>query len=97
MAAGGRGGDALATRVALEEAHALLELADLLRLDVLVHALALEAASAAALACAVALRSSGSGGRLASRPDHEVEELGQHRARQRVNLELNLFGTLKGV
>lgn len=85
-------GDAFTTGVAFKETHAFLKLTDLLRFNVLVHALALEAAGATALASAVALWASGR--RLSDGLDDKVIELCQNSAWKRINFKLNFLSTL---
>lgn len=74
----------------LEERHALLQLADLLRFLLLVHAFALEAARPGALARTVALGLRG----LTGRPDDKVVKLCEDRRWELVNLQLDFLGAL---
>jgi hypothetical protein len=74
-----------------EERHALLQLTDLLRLLLFVHALALQATGTRALARTIALGL----GWLATRPKDKVIELREDRRWQLVNLQLDFLGALR--
>ena len=84
-----RGGCALGA-AGLEEGHALLQLADLLRFLLLVHAFAFEAARPGSLACTVALGLCG----LTGGPNDKVVKLGEDRRWELVNLQLDFLGAL---
>ena len=73
----------------LEQCHPLLEDANLLRLDVLIHALPLETAGARALARPATL-----GRRLAHGPDDEVVQLREDRGGECIDLEFDLLRAL---
>ena len=74
----------------LEELHASFQLSDFFSLYVFVHALALETASTSPLAGTGTFRRCD-----LCRSNDEIIELGQDGSRKLVNLELDLFGTLK--
>lgn len=74
----------------LEQSHARLKHTNLLRLDVLVHALPLQPAGARAFAWTIAFLRR----RRAKWAQDEVVELRQHRRRQQVNLQFDLLRAL---
>lgn len=78
------------TRVLVKESHTLLKLSDLLRLHVLVHALALQPACPSAFPRPAAFRC-----RRAQRSQDEVVQLRQHRCGKQVDLQLDFFRALR--